>query len=142
VVFPGYNGLRPFSQVQERLLKAECGGAWESYVLRSHWRMIFPISRAHQERTFAQLIAALHKNFAPIVHLVRFPAVTINHGMIVFGIVGGSSGLRLSAYDPNHPAQPVQLAFDPAAKTFSLPANGYWAGGDLNVIEIYRNWLM
>jgi hypothetical protein len=142
IVIPGYSNLRAFSGAQEKLLKAECGGAWQSYVLRSHWRMIFPISRAHQERTFASIIVALSKKVSPIVHLVKFPALTINHGMILFDAAETNSGFDFSAYDPNDPSQPALLAFDRMTKTFSLPPNRYWAGGRLNVIEIYRNWLM
>ena len=45
VVIPGYDGLRSFSRAHEPLLKAELGGPWQSYFLRSHWRMIFPVMR-------------------------------------------------------------------------------------------------
>jgi len=45
VAIPGYDCLRSFSREHEPLLKAECGSAWESYVVRSHWRMVFPIWR-------------------------------------------------------------------------------------------------
>src|SRR5208283_797373 len=48
LVIPGYDGLRAFSRAHEGLLKAECGAAWESYFLRSHWRMIFRIWGRHQ----------------------------------------------------------------------------------------------
>jgi hypothetical protein len=142
MVIPGYRGLREFSGAWERLLKSECGGAWRSYVLRSHWRMIFPISRAHQERAAERLLAAIPKNISPIVHLVKFPSLTINHGMILFDVQATRSGTEFLAYDPNVPAQPARLVFDRATKTFSLPPNHYWAGGGLNVIEIYRSWLM
>ena len=141
-VFPGYANLREFSTARERLLKAECGGAWRSYVLRSHWRMIFPISRAHQELTAARLLPALRRNFSPIIHLVRFPSLTINHGMILFDAAETATGVVFSAYDPNDPARPARLTFDRATKTFSLPQNRYWAGGELNVIEIYRGWFL
>jgi hypothetical protein len=142
IVIPGFASLREFSGKRETLLKSECGGAWRSYVLRSHWRMVFPISRAHQKRTFTGLVAALRKNVSPIVHLVKFPSLTINHGMILFDGVETKAGFEFSAYDPNNPAQPVRLMFDPATKMFSLPPNRYWAGGGVNVIEIYRSWLM
>ncbi len=62
VVFPGYPGLHEFSLAYAALLKASCGGAWRSYVLRSHWRMVLPISRAHQSGTAARLTAALGQN--------------------------------------------------------------------------------
>ena len=104
--------------------------------------MLFPISRAHQELTVARLLPALRRNFFPIIHLVRFPSLTINHGMILFGAAETATGVVFSAYDPNDPARPAQLMFDRATKTFSLPQNRYWAGGELNVIEIYRGWFM
>ena len=50
IVIPGFDGLRSFSQAHEALLKAECGEAWESYFLRSHWRMIFRVSAGFRKR--------------------------------------------------------------------------------------------
>ena len=142
VTIPGYSSLRAFSLAWEALLKAECGGAWRSYVLRSHWRMIFPISRAHQARTARSLAASIGRGFPPIIHLVKFPALTINHGMILFGAKESEREIDFCAYDPNTPGKPAQLAYDRAARTFRLPANAYWAGGGLNVIEIYRRWFL
>ena len=142
IVIPGFANLFEFSAARENLLKAECGGAWRSYILRSHWRMVFPIARAHQQQTTAALVSRLEKNLSPIIHLVKFPSLTINHSMILFAAVTTEAGVEFSAYDPNQPTQPVKLTFDRAKKMFSLPANRYWAGGELNVIEIYRSWLM
>jgi hypothetical protein len=142
IIIPGYANLRAFSGGRERLLKAECGGAWRSYVLRSHWRMVFPISRAHQARTADSLIAALDQNFSPIVHLVKFPALTINHSMLLFDAAKTEKGFAFQAYDPNNPAAPATLYFDTARRTFTSPPNHYWAGGELDIIEIFRNWLM
>lgn len=138
VPFPGYAGLRSMSREHEALLKAECGGAWRSYLLPSHWRMVFPIPRAHQERTARGLTARLERGLPPLVHLVRFPQLTINHGMLVFGVEPTREGQRFAAYDPNDPAGPSMLTFDAAARTFSLPPNRYWPGGRVDVIEIYR----
>jgi hypothetical protein len=142
IIVPGYANLREFSKAREALLKAECGGAWRSYVLRSHWRMVFPISRAHQARTAASLVAALKQNVPPIIHLVKFPALTINHSMILFGTATTGGGVDFQGYDPNNPLQPTTLSFDQKTSAFSLPSNHYWAGGELDIIEIYRTWLM
>jgi len=142
VIFPGYPGLHEFSLHHASLLKATCGGAWRSYVLRSHWRMVLPISRAHQTATAARLIAALGQNVCPIIHLVTFPALTINHGMIVYDVRQTGEGAEFSAYDPNDPDHPAVLHLDHRRKTFSLLPNTYWAGGDLNIIQIYRSWVM
>ena len=140
VVFSGYDGLKAFSAAWERLLKAECGGAWRSYVLRSHWRMVFPISRRHQQRTCSSLQQRLAQGIPPIVHLVRFPQLTINHGMLIFGVETGRDETRFHAYDPNDIVAPAVLTFQAATRGFTLPANRYWPGGRLDVIEVYRNW--
>jgi hypothetical protein len=142
IIIPGHASLREFSGARAPLLKAGCGGAWRSYVLRSHWRMVFPISRAHQAHTAASLRAALKQNIPPIIHLVKFPALTINHSMLVFAAEETGGGVDFQAYDPNQPAQPANLSFDHKTQTFSLPPNHYWAGGALDIIEVYRNWLM
>jgi len=142
IVLPGYETLRQFSKSRERLLKDECGGSWQSYVLRSHWRMVFPISRNHQVRTAASLLAAIRLGTSPIAHLVRFPSLTINHGMILFGVTETTAGLRFDAYDPNSPDRPTVLTFEASERAFSLPANHYWAGGRLDIIEIYRSWFL
>jgi hypothetical protein len=142
IVIPGFAGLREFSAARPRLLKEECGGAWRSYVLRSHWRMVFFISRAHQQKTAESLANALRRGFSPIVHLVQFPALTINHGMILFDVAATGAGLSFSAYDPNDPEKPATIMFDKARRQFSMPANAYWAGGALNIIEIFASWFL
>ena len=140
VVFPGYANLFEFSSARASLLKAECGAAWRSYVLRSHWRMVLPVTRKHQQTAAQRLVSALENKICPIIHLVTFPALTINHGMIVFDARENQAGTEFNAYDPNDPATPARLQFERARKTFLLPANRYWAGGPLNVIPIYQHW--
>jgi hypothetical protein len=141
VVIPGFQGLRSFSRAWEALLKAECGQPWESYCLRSHWRMVFPVWRGHQQWTSQRLARSIQDGGTPVVHLFRFPHVTINHGIILFGSVAANGELRFQGYDPNIPAHPVELSYRHADRTFYFPNNHYWAGGRLQVVEIYRNWL-
>jgi hypothetical protein len=142
IVIPGYASLHAFSANREALLKSECGAAWQSYVLRSHWRMVLPIPRGHQARTATGLVEALAQSRSPIIHLVKFPSLTINHGMILFAVTSTAEGFTFSAYDPNQPQAPTELTFNHQTQTFSLPANAYWAGGPLKVIEIFRTWWM
>lgn len=142
IMIPGYASLREFSAAHAKMLKAVCGRKWRSYVLRSHWRMVFPIYRSHQQRTAAQLLAAMKQGVSPIIHLVKFPALTINHGMILFEAMETKHTVEFSAYDPNDPEQPARLTYDRAKQTFSLPANRYWAGGELDIIGIFQSWWM
>jgi hypothetical protein len=141
VVIPGFDGLRAFSRAHEPLLKAECGGPWQSYFLRSHWRMVFPIWRRHQEHMAQQLVRAFSLRPAPIVHLFRFPRITINHGILLFRFTESRQEVQFDAYDPNIPAHPVRLIYDRAARTFHFPRAAYWAGGAVSVVEIYRGGL-
>jgi hypothetical protein len=103
--------------------------------------MVFPITRRHQERTAGRLTRALQSQPAPIVHLFCFPRVTINHGIVLYDLAETASELRFKAYDPNVPTRSAELNYDRATRTFDLPANHYWAGGRVAVVEVYRNWL-
>jgi hypothetical protein len=142
VVIPGHAGLRDFSAAREPVVKAACGGAWRSYVQHSHWRIVVPVSRRHQHRVAGQLLDAVEDHRAPLVHLLRFPSLAINHGMVVFEGTRTSAGAEFLAYDPNDPERPARLSYDRARRAFSLPANRYWRGGELNVFEIFRRWYL
>ncbi len=141
IVFPGHEGLRDFSAAQEAVLKRACGGAWHSYFLRSHWRMILPVFRWQEAWVAPRLVKAVCQGRVPIVHLVRFPQLTINHGIVLYGVAETAAGLTFTAYDPNVPEEPSALEYDAGQRTFFFPANCYWAGGRVDVFQIYHNWL-
>ncbi len=140
VVIPGYSDLHNFSQAQAPLLKDECGGAWHSYFQHGHWRMMLPFSRHHQQRMSEQLLADLKENRPPVVHLVRFPQLTINHAVVLFDATESEKEIRFTAYDPNNPKVPVPLTYNRASRTFEFPANDYYPGGRVDVYEVYRDW--
>ena len=140
VVIPGYPDLRTFSQGHESLLKQECGGAWQSYFQRGHWRMIFPFSRHQQEHVAAQLLAHIQPGWPVIVHLVRFPQLTINHGMVIFQAKEFADRVDFTAYDPNQQSHPVTITYDQSARTFSLPPSNYYPGGRVDLYEIFYKW--
>jgi hypothetical protein len=142
VVVPGFTGLREFSQERTALLKEECGGAWRSYVMRSHWRIVVPVMRRHQHRTAARLLDEVEDGSAPIIHLLRFPSLAINHGMVLFDGARTGDGVEFLAYDPNTPERPALLTYERERRTFSMASNRYWRGGDLNVFEIFRRWYL
>jgi hypothetical protein len=142
VLIPGYRNLREFSRAHEDLLKEECGGAWRSYVQRGHWRLVFPFSRRHQEDMAGSLVEALNRNRPPVVHLIRFPNLSINHALLLFTCEDDGDVIRFSAYDPNHPEEPVPLIYSRSTRTFTFPVNDYFRGGEVNVYEVYRSWIL
>jgi hypothetical protein len=140
VAVPGYDGLRSFSRAHEPLLKAELGGPWQSYFLRSHWRMIFRVSGRFQEKMAEKLKQSLPKRSLTLVHLFCFPRITINHGIMLYGLTESERNMEFEAYDPNIPAQPVKLTYDRERRKFNFPSSCYWGGGTLSVVEIFCDW--
>ena len=136
---PGYSDLRSFSEAQPQLLQAGCGSAWQSYLQRGHWRMIMPFSRRHQQHTMERLQAALQQHHPPVVHVVRFPQLTINHAVVLFDVTETEREVVFSVYDPNKPERPAQLTYDRAGRTFRFPGNDYFPGGRVDIHDIYRS---
>ncbi len=141
IVFPGFDCLRSFSGQREPLLKEECGGAWQSYVVRSHWRMILPTPGWHQQAMARALCRAFSKKATAVAHIFTFPQLTINHAALLFGFAETEAEIRFHAYDPNIPAHPTELVYDKSKRVFTFGRNHYWAGGGLSVVEAYKNWL-
>jgi hypothetical protein len=140
VKVPGFDGLRAFSRAHEPLLKAHCGAPWESYFLRSHWRMIFPVPAWYRKMMVKKLKTSLPRRRLTLVHLFRFPRITINHGIALFGFSESDRNVEFDAYDPNIPEHPVKLIYEKACHQFTFAANRYWGGGSLKVMEIYADW--
>jgi hypothetical protein len=137
IVIPGYDGLRSFSQAHENILKANCGAAWESYFLRSHWRMIFKVYGRFQEKMAEKLKRSLQYRGVSIVHLFRFPRITINHGIVLYDFTETDDKISFTAYDPNLPEHPVELLYEKKLRAFTFAPNIYWGGGVLSVMEIF-----
>jgi hypothetical protein len=137
IVFPGFADLRSFSRAYEPLLKEEQGGRAASYLQRGNWRMILPFWRRHRRATADTLLDRLAHGVLPIVRVVNFPVIDVNHALLVFGADAGADEIRFRAYDPNDADHPVSLLFDRANDRFALPRTAYFAGGSVNVYEIF-----
>ncbi len=138
VVFPGFRDLRHLSLEEGESLRALGGGAAESYVQRGHWRMLLPFSRAQQGRVAESLLASLASGRPRILHLVRFPQLTINHAVLAFDGWRTPTGMEFATADPNDPGQVWTLTFDAADRSFHWPAVPYFGGGRVDVYEVYR----
>ena len=140
VVIPGFAHLRQFSTEKPKLLQEECGGAWRSYFQRGHWRMLGWFTRGQQEREVRRLIASIQQNRPPVVHIVKFPQLTINHALLLYGVTETTNAVTFATYDPYDSTQPVALTFDRATRTFTFQRNPYFIGGQVDIYEIYRKW--
>jgi hypothetical protein len=136
----GYTGLRELSREYEAELKERIGGKWQSWFQRGNWRMVFPFSRGGQLTTAQNLVRLIENGQAPVVHLTRFPSLTINHAMIVFAFEELDAEILFRAYDPNTPHEPLTMTFRWEERTFDLPPTPYWRGGRVDVYEVFKNW--
>lgn len=137
VVIPGYADLHAFSAAQEALLKSESWSTWSSYFQCGNWRMIFPFTQRQQEKMAQQLVESIRRRRPPVVHLADFPTLHINHAVVLFEAREGDKEIEFSVYDPNDATKPGRLKFDRARRRFYFPANFYYAGGQVDVYEIY-----
>jgi hypothetical protein len=140
IIIPGYANLRDFSRAKEALLKEECGGVWQSYFQRGHWRMVLPFTRRQQQLMARQLANELAADRPPIVHLVCFPSLAINHAVVVFELSETAEEMRFMVYDPNEPGKPAPLIFDRTGRAFYYGRNSSFVGGRVNLFEIYHAW--
>ena len=141
IILPAFANLRELSMAKESILKKEAGGAWHSYVQRGHWRMIFPFSSTSQQDTAERCLTELRRNHPPILHLLRFPELSINHAVLLFGWKEVGNEIVFDVYDPNAPDKPSTLQFDKVESKFQFPRNNYFPGGEVKAYEVYRNWL-
>jgi len=141
IPLPGHANLQEFSQKREAMLKQAVGGAWRSYLQRGNWRMVFPFSKRHQVNLATRLRAELERGGLPVVHVLRFPALTINHGLLVHAVADDGGRAVFQCVDPNQPGVAETLTFDPETRRFILSETPYFPGGRVDVYEIFRNWI-
>lgn len=140
VTIPGYDDLHAFSAAYPELLRAACGGSWRSYLQRGNWRMLFPISDRRERKTARQLAAKVRAGRVPIVHVHQFPDVRLNHAIMIYAAEEQENGFSFQAYDPNNPGNVAELRFDGLTDSFHFERNQYFAGGVVQVYEVYRGW--
>ena len=138
IVIPGYPNLRSFSREHEQLLKDECGGAWQSYVQRGHWRMVFPFARIQERNIARRLLSEVSRNQPAVVHLVRFPQLSINHAVLIYGARKTPQGIEFKTYDPNKPEAPITINYEIRQRTFTMAANDYFFGGPIDLYQVYH----
>lgn len=76
-----------------------------------------------------------------MLHVFTFPALTVNHAVVLFAVAETPRRLVFRAYDPNVPDEVLEVMFDRDRREFSLPATDYFVGGAVNAYEVYcRLW--
>ncbi|MBC8088023.1 MAG: hypothetical protein H7Z40_12215 [Phycisphaerae bacterium] len=138
IVVPGFAGLHDLSNREPRLLQENIGQGWPTYFRPGNFGIVTPPGRAAQERTSAEIDRFLAAGEPPILWLVNFPSMSINHAVVVLRRREESLRTLYAVYDPNLPGETMELSFDHSSRTFSYPPTFYYTGGPVDVRVVYR----
>jgi hypothetical protein len=144
IVFPGYANLREMSKTRARILQENIGLGWPTYARLGNMRMFFQRGEKYQEKTHANLNAALDRGDVFIGYLSSYPWFTINHAVLVYARkpARSSNGIEhYLAYDPNHPDAPRELKWSPTMRIFNYQKDEEFVGGYTRVYQVYGKWL-
>ena len=140
IVFPGYANLREMSEARTQVLQENIGSGFITYFRPSNGRMFFEHSRKYQERTHANLDAALSRGDVFIGYLSTYPKLSINHAVLVYALnksVPGDDLEHYLAYDPNHAEAPRELTWSPRERAFAYQKDIDFIGGFVRVYQSY-----
>lgn len=137
VVIPGYSNLYAFSQGEETLLRIAVDDRLGAYFQRGNWRMINPFTRGHQAQTAEAILSGVRRGEPPVVHVVRFPEIAINHMVLVYAALETPDEIFFQFYDPNYPDDRLQMRYDRSRRSFEFPRNDFFSGGPVRAYEIY-----
>jgi hypothetical protein len=119
IVVPGYASLHELSRHEERAVKAGLHGRLRSLLHWTNWRIAFPQPPGHQARVVGETLAELRAGRPVQLFLSDFPRISFNHSVLAFDLAAtGPDAVDLVVYDPNDPAAPGVIRYDPAAARF------------------------
>lgn len=140
IVIPGYRDLRAFSIARPRVVQDNLGLGWPTYFRWGNYGIIVMPSLARQARTAAEVDAELAHGGMPILWLINFPSLTMNHAVVVYRQESRNPGKTVyRVYDPNYADGSRRLTYFPAEHTFSFDSTYYFKGGSVHVKPIYRS---
>ena len=140
IVFPGYANLREMSKARTQVFQETIGSGFITYFRPGNGRMFFEHSRKYQERTHANLDAALSRGDLFVGYLSTYPKLSINHAVLVYARNKGVPGDELEhylAYDPNHAEAPRELTWSPHERAFAFQKDVDFIGGFVRVYQSY-----
>ena len=144
IVFPGYANLREMSEARTQALQENIGSGFITYFRPSNIRMVFQQSRGYQEKTHANLDAALSRGDLFVAFLTTYPKLSINHTVLIYARKNNHYRDELEryfVYDPNHAEAPRELTWSPHERAFAYQKDIDFVGGFVRVYQAYGNWL-
>jgi hypothetical protein len=140
VVFPGYANLREMSKARTAVMQKNIGLGWPTYIRLGNFRMFFQHDPGYQEKTHANLNAALERGDLFVGYLSTYPSLSINHSVLVYARKPArfKNGIeRYVVYDPNHGEAPRELTWSAKDRAFGYQKDSDFVGGFVRVYQVY-----
>jgi hypothetical protein len=118
VVIPGYANLREFSGAEESAVKEGLGGRFWTFVHWTNWRVVLPLSHRHQANVLEEIRRDLEAGRLVQLLITNWPILELNHTVVAFASRVNGRGVELAIWDPNEPARPGLITFDPTRSHF------------------------
>ena len=103
--------------------------------------MIFPFTEGQQEEQATALLAAIRRGETPIVHVLRFPDLAVNHLVVFYAATETPAFVEFATYDPNEAGEPLTIAWDRGRRSFLYPRTIYFYGGPVRAYAVYQGLL-
>jgi hypothetical protein len=140
IAFPGYKNLKEMSKARRELVQLSIGHGWPSYFRISNARMMFQDGTGYQQRTHAELNAALERGELFVAFLTTYPRFSINHSVLIYKLKSSAPNPGIDhylVYDPNHPESPRDLTWSARDSAFSYQKDWDFIGGVIRVYQVY-----
>jgi hypothetical protein len=140
IVIPGYTNLREASAIHAGTFQQHMGLGWPIYFRVGNFPIIISMNGDDKARVNQEILAALAAGFPTVLWLYNFPALDINHAVVVFAAEHREDRVRYSVYDPNYTDAPKTLEFDASSRCFFFQPTFYFKGGPVTARPVYRSY--
>jgi hypothetical protein len=143
IVIPGYRNLRELSAGEEAAVKAGLGGPFWTWIHWTNWRVTFEgLPRGHQATVLDEIREELAAGRLVQLLVTNWPKPELNHTVVAYGYRTEATGLALQVWDPNDPAAPGTVTFDPTHQRFWATRVADTEPGTIRVVRMYYSWFL
>lgn len=142
VVIPGFADLREFSAVDEAAVKQGLGSHFWTLLHWTNWRVVFPVSSAHQARVATDIVEQLQRGELVQLLVTNLPKLELNHGVVAFAYTKTSDLIEFKVWDPNRPDRPSAITFDQRRRRFWATELQDTAEGPIRVFRMSYSALL
>ena len=143
VVIPGYPDLYDFSRAREAAIKAAFDSSVLSMIHWRTWRAAMPLPGRHQARVARELREEVDAGRPAPIMITNYPdRDVLTHAVLVYGYRPSGDVVEFLAYDPNDPANPLSLYFDPGTRGFWVEPLPYSPPGRVRAFRLFTSPLL